>query len=215
MKKRIISLILVLTMLFNVLPVFSIYAAAENNNNLIGIRIEGSNETLFNEKIEFTEEIKSPLDVLRKGVGSENIDGSESSYGYFITEILGEQQRANTGWSYYVKFKNGEIVQPMVAVDKFLGLTDSNGNLNCEELVFYMTSYSGANILTKIPAITVEEENGRFTIKVVNNEVGSNPMKDVDIEVIGERKYKTDENGQVSFSLKKAGVYNILISKDC
>lgn len=214
MLKKIISILLVISMVFGSIPGFDIGTQADNIKQEMKITIEGKTDTLYNDKITVTDAVYTPLDCLEIAIGADNISGGESSNGFFITGILGEKNHENHGWSYYVKSKDGEIVQPMVSVDKFDGLTNLEGELVNEELVFYMTSYSGANILTKIPEVTVEKDGANFTIKVVNYKVGKEPIKDVDIKVGNESTYKTNEDGEVSFSLKKAGVYDVLVSKD-
>lgn len=225
MKKRILSFILVLVIIFGMVGncAIEVFAQSGELESSIGderilkhikVRVEGVSETLFDKEIKFTKKMTSPLDVLMGAVGDTEIEGGDGGGGYFITGILGEKAKSNVGWSYYVRLNNGDIVQPMIAVDKFEGLTNVNGELNVEEIVFYMTSYSGANILTKIPLVTVQKQGANFTIKVVNNQVGNVPIRDVDIEIISEASYKTGENGESSFSLKKPGKYDVIISKD-
>ncbi len=182
----------------------------------VKVRVEGFSETLYNDQIsyDFNDETR-PLDLLKAAVGEENIEGKGSSLmGYYITGILGENQSQNQGWCYYVKFKDGEIILPSVGVDQFEGLTDVNGESNTDELVFYMCSYSGANLATKIPKVTVENDGAVFIIKVFNNEVGNKPINNVNIKIGNESLYKTDENGEVSVTLNKSGTYNVEISKD-
>lgn len=192
----------------------SLQSQEDEIREFIKVRVEGFSDTLYNEEILFTQEMNSTLDLLESAVGAENIDGGGSPSGYFITGILGEEGAPNSGWSYYVKFKSGDVVQPMLAVDKFEGLTNYYGELVCEEVVFYVTSYSGANILTKVPVVTVENDGASFIINITNNEVGNTPIKDVDIKIQGGRSYRTDEEGQAAFTLYDEGIYNITISKD-
>ncbi|WP_053955281.1 prenyltransferase/squalene oxidase repeat-containing protein [Inediibacterium massiliense] len=254
MNKKLLSLVLVFTMLLGILPLSSMMAHAEGsqykeelkvvdqvygeNKNVekeceenlskvmtmdqtnekeewIHVRIEGCKDTLYDEKIKFTKDMKNPLDVLKAAVKEENIQGTNNpSTGFFITEILGESQKENFGWCYYVHFNSGDIIFPSIGVEQFDGLTNLNGELNCKELVFYMCSYSGTSIITKIPVITVKQDGIHFTIKVVDNQVGNAPIKNVDIKVGTKGNYQTDENGEVTFSLPKAGTYQVDISKD-
>ncbi|MGI5858862.1 MAG: hypothetical protein ACOX8P_06015, partial [Tepidanaerobacteraceae bacterium] len=224
MKKKIISLLIIISLMCSFIPGFSgqSYAADEptvpeevygnSNNEHINVRIEGFKSTLFNKKISFTAKMDNPLDVLKAAVGEDNVKGGGSN-GYFITGIMGEEGSSNAGWSYYVEFNDGTIDQPMVAVDKFEGLID-DGKLNCHELVFYMTSHSGANILTKIPKITLTSSNSEYTVKVADNKDKNNPIKNVDVHTSYAGNFKTDDSGEVTFDLSDKGIYNIYVSKD-
>jgi prenyltransferase beta subunit len=185
----------------------------DQSKEYIRVRVEGFNDTLFNKQILFTKEMINPLEVLKTAVGEDNVEGSESSYGYFITGILGEISSSNSGWSYYIELNDGTIVQPMVAADKFEGLTDDD-KLNCHELVFYMTSYSGANILTKIPKITITSSGSEYTVKAVDYKNENAPMRNVNVHISYVGNFKTDDIGEVTFSLNDKGIYNIYVSKD-
>lgn len=234
MKRRAISLLLIISLMISFIPAFSsahaaddltvpeeVYGNHEENilfqarsweDEYIRVRVEGYNSTLFNKEIPFTAEMDNALDVLKAAVGEENIKGSRSSYGYLITSIMGEDGPPNAGWSYYVEFNDGTIVQPMVAVDEFKGLRD-DGKLNCRELVFYMTAYSGANILTKITKITVESSGASYTIKVADN-TDNNPISNVNVCASFVGNFKTDSRGEVTFNIGDRGIYNIYVSKD-
>ncbi|MCY6482842.1 Ig-like domain-containing protein [Clostridium aestuarii] len=179
------------------------------NKASVKVRVEGYANTLFNEEIEYPFNIEThPLDVLKEVVGENKVQYDSSM---FLTSILDEEQkRGSSGWCYYVKFKDGNIIQPMVGVNDFEGMTDVNGESITDELVFYISAYSGTSIFTKIPIIRVEKDG----IKVVNNEVGNEPIKGVEVKVGAEGTYETDEKGEVSFNLNKAGTYNVEISKD-
>ena len=157
--------------------------------------------------------MSNPLEVLKTAVGEDNVEGSESSYGYFITGILGEIGSSNSGWSYYIELNDGTIVQPMVGVDEFDGLTD-DGKLNCRELVFYMTAYSGANVLTRIPKITVTSSGSEYTVKAVDYKNENAPIRNVNVQISYVGNFKTDDVGEVTFSLNDKGIYNIYVSKD-
>lgn len=187
----------------------------EEKNSKIRVRVEGFSKTLYNEEIDFGFSSETtPIDVLRKAIGEDSVKGTSSGIGLFITSILGEEQGENKGWCYYVKFKDGNIIMPSVGVEQFDGMTNLKGESISEELVFYICSYSGSNIITKIPSVTVKKDGADFKVTITNNEVGNKPIKNVDVKVENERNYKTDENGEVSFSLNKSGTYNIEISKD-
>lgn len=213
MYKKIQCIILVIALICGLIPTMGISSYAEGSVNEVRVRIEGKTDTLYNDKKTVIEEVYA-LDILKNAVGEENISGSESLYGYLVTGIMDEESDNNNGWSYYVKLKDGDIVQPMVSVDKFNNFTNEDGDFICEELVFYMTSYSGTNILTKIPKVIVENEGAEFTIKVVDYSDDKKPIEDVDVIINSEGSYKTDEKGEVKIILKKAGTYDVLISKD-
>lgn len=221
--KEFSAILLIFTMIFTGVGfdflVSNIVNAQEINNgepSSIKVRVEGFDKTLYNEEIEYGFNSEThPLDVLKAAVGEENIDGTQDpSMEYFITEILGEGQGSNQGWCYYVKDNSGNIIFPSIGPDQFDGLTNLNNELIADEIVFYICSYSGQNLATKIPVVTVEKDEANFKIKVVDHKVGNEPIKNVAVKVETEGTYQTNEKGEVSFVLNKAGTYHVEISKD-
>ncbi len=130
MKRKIISLVIILSMILSFVPGFQLKAYAadeptvleeiygetdeeeqeeliEEKNEYIRVRVEGFHSTLFNKVIPFTADMNNALDVLKAAVGEENIEGSESTFGYLITSIMREQASANAGWQYFVELYRG------------------------------------------------------------------------------------------------------------
>ncbi len=193
----------------------SIYGAENTiNEDYITVRVEGETETLFNRNIKYSSDFDTPLAVLREAIGEDNITGTDSSFGYYITGILSEESTSHTGWMYFVVDNSNQIIQPMVGVDAFDGLTNADGERIVKELVFYISAYSGASIITKIPIIKLTSNGNDYTLTVTKNEVGNTAIENVNVKVSGIGQYKTDDNGQINFTLDQSGIYHVEISKD-
>jgi hypothetical protein len=207
MQKKILVLVLVICMVFNLIPAFTqvSYATTEKN---IRVRVEGKSDTLYDKKITVTNEVYG-WDVLKTALGEENIDSTyyEDYDAYLINQLLGEggeyrEGEFSTGWMYYAK-KGNEIIQPAVGINKF-EIQD------IDELIFYISaSDSSWNPLTAIPSIDVTNTGNQYEMTVQQSVYGIENA-DVDISYIGSQK--TDENGKVSFEIGK-GIYDVVISK--
>ncbi|SHI94783.1 LPXTG-motif cell wall anchor domain-containing protein [Clostridium amylolyticum] len=180
----------------------------------IKVRIEGNKGTLFNKEVKSSKADTNAFDVLVKAIGAENIAGSGTpGESYFINALMGEKASGNFGWSYYVK-KGMEIDQPMVSVDLFEKIKDSQGKFNYDELVFYMTHYEydgEFRLYTNIPEIKVRSVENRHEISVMSKD-SKLPLKNVEINVENVGKVITDDKGKAYF-MAPEGIYNMTLGK--
>ncbi len=180
----------------------------------IKVRIEGNKGTLFNKEVKSSKADTNAFDVLVKAIGAENIAGSGTpGESYFINALMGEKASGNFGWSYYVK-KGMEIDQPMVSVDLFEKIKDSQGKFNYDELVFYMTHYEydgEFRLYTNIPEIKVRSVENRHEISVMSKD-SKLPLKNVEINVQNVGKVITDDKGKAYF-MAPEGIYNMTLGK--
>lgn len=180
----------------------------------IKVRIEGNKGTLFNKEVKSSKADTNAFDVLVKAIGLENIAGSGTpGEGYVISSLLGEKFSGNFGWSYYVK-KGMEIDQPMVSVDLFEKIKDSQGKFNYDELVFYMTHYEydgEFRLYTNIPEIKVRSLENRHEISLMAKD-SKLPLKNVEINVENVGKVVTDDKGKAYF-MAPEGIYNMTLGK--
>lgn len=167
------------------------------------VRVEGANGTLFNQEVGKEVIATTSLDLLKVAVGADKVEGSDGSYGFFISGILKENPGANSGWMFYAQ--NPTVLETNTAVDK-LNVKDSSGNFIYNELVFYDASFDPA-LSTQLPIISVISKGDSHEITVTNSyPIGPIKKTEVNIENIG--KIKTDDNGKVSFTAPQ-GTYNI------
>lgn len=180
----------------------------------INVRIEGLNKTLYDEVLNYNFDTETtPLEILRQAVGEKNIEGKKQlGMGYFITSILGETQKPEAGWCYYVVRNNGNIESPTVGVDAFKHMSNDKGICDITELVFYMSTYTDEDVLTVIPKIKIEQKENKFIFQV-KNALKNKAIEGVTFAVDGLGKFKTDKEGKVIIDLDKKQEYLIKIFK--
>ncbi|MEW8956743.1 Ig domain-containing protein, partial [Clostridium sp.] len=165
------------------------FAIDKNASNKIRVRVEGRDKTLFNEEISYGDAANNLLELLRLSVGIDKVEGiSNVSNGFYVNSIVGNKDGETYGWSYYL-VKGTEIVSPMLSVDKFTNLNDEEGKGKYDEYVFYMSEYTGQEILTTIPMLTYEVKGKNVVLKFKNYWMG-NPLVNIN-SFINEKEYTT------------------------
>ncbi|WP_432663282.1 Ig-like domain-containing protein [Wukongibacter baidiensis] len=218
MKKRMLGLLIVFSMIFSFAPLVNsdLEAYADNSGKEIRVRVEGKTTNLHDSFITLTDE-ETGLDLLKEAVGEASIEGSNGDYGYYITGILGESGEStseySSSWGYYV-VSNGETEIPMTAIDN-LQLD------NVDELIFYITA-SGPNWeqLTFVPKVEVGNE-GNDTLIVVNKIVtdwstggtSHEPVEGATVYIENVGEYTTDVDGKVVVDLE-TGEYSVEVFKN-
>ncbi|WP_432408116.1 Ig-like domain-containing protein [Wukongibacter sp. M2B1] len=220
MKKRILSLLLIFSMIFSFMPMFDGNVYAANSGDEIRVRIEGKTGVLFDDIITITDE-ESGEDLLRTAIGDEEIDGEVSQYGLLINGLLGETagesgEGYTTSWGLYVS-NGGELKSSGVGISSLQleGL---------EELLLHIKAYEPSTYedLTFIPRLEMTQEGAytKLTAKkvVTTYDENWNPVTSEEIvdgaslEIEG-NIYTTDENGEVKVELEE-GNYDVNISKE-
>ncbi|MFX0549511.1 Ig-like domain-containing protein [Hathewaya histolytica] len=187
----------------------------EKHKSDIKVRVEGGQKTLYKDKISYEFDTETtPIEVLRKAVGEENVEGKElPGMGYFVEGILGESQKPRQGWSYYVVKNDGTLDYPSVGMGAYKEMTDENGVSNVQELVLYMSVYTDDAVLTKIPKINVKEESGKVIFTITDAMEEGTPIEGVKISIEGIGEHITDKNGKAVVDIPKKGKYSAKISK--
>lgn len=171
----------------------------KNAKSDIRVRVEGRDKTLLDQDVPVGDGIGNVLDLLKLSAGCDGVEGeSKGSLGYFVTSILGASQGDNYGWCYAL-VKDITINMPMVSMDNFNGLKDKDGNMEYDEVVFFMSDYTGVDITTKLPkleySINDEEVNLKFS---VSDGVAGNKLV-----IINKEDYITDDKGEINLEKKK------------
>ncbi|MBN2897320.1 MAG: hypothetical protein JXO44_00990, partial [Clostridia bacterium] len=179
----------------------------------IHLRIEGASETLYDKDLEIalSQDI-NPKDILIQAIGEDQIEATTTN-GYFITGLLGESQQDNLGWSYGVVTNSDNFIYPTVGVDQYDALLDAEGRLQVKELIFYITYYDSTTLYTKMPIITIENDQENFTVTIKSHDAGTPAIEDVTIAISDGRKYNTNALGQATFNLNQASDYTLYIEK--
>jgi len=208
-KSKFVIALLVFCFMLSIVPLkgLKVQAAENTTYNKIRVRVEGLQSTLFDK--EFGTEVQgvTALDLLKAAVGSDKVVGSDSEWGFFINEILGEKPTANNGWMFYAE--NGTKLEVSAPVDK-LNIKDSAGNYNYSEIVFYMSYYTNT-LSTKIPSITISSTDDNNEILVKDLWSGE-ALANADITIQNVGTLTTDANGKVNFKVPQ-GTYRISFGK--
>lgn len=207
--KKLLALSMTVIMFFSTLVIAGAGKVfAEENGNYIHVRVEGVNSTLFDENIQITNE-NTAKDLLIKAVGQSNLEGVDTG---FVTKILGEEQTSSMGWMYYLVDNSEDILQGDVISQQ--KIKDSKDNYY-KEMVWHRAKWTDG--LTLIPKVKAEHNGNDFKISITEQNVmmgiDERKAKDVDVKVEGVGEYKTDENGEVSFTVTpgehKVDIYKI------
>ncbi len=220
MKKifRKISVFVVVFLLFTLMSVGVVYA----DSNTINVRIEGSNDTLFNKKVSVTDEVYG-IDILETALGEagepgsgKNIEGTVSQYGLFINTILGETPGSGVdysgSWGLYT-VKDGNISSSPT------GISSLKIN-NLDEILYHSRALDYSwNDLTLIPNINITTSDNMCNItvnkSVYNTETGEYenvPIENAKVEVSYKEDLFTDSTGKASFEIGN-GIQDITVSK--
>lgn len=222
--KRFIASFMVLMMIISLVPLKPL-ADSGDKGVKIWLRIEGDDKTLV-ELAEFHVEAKDisyvdgledldaekPLLIHAIVMALENvgIDVKDpnvfSAQGGFIGGI-GDYSSETGGWMYLI---NGEMATS--------GVTEYELKENDIIDLYYVsdwTNYSIGKLEASKEMVNVGEEI-TFTFTAKKEEWGVDheyePVEN-GIITLGDRKYKTDENGQVKVTLEEAGTYTVLADK--
>lgn len=207
MNKKILSMFLVFCLILNFVPAFSRISNARTGD-VIKVRIEGKNRTLFDKEVTVTNEVYG-YDLLKTALGEDNIDSTyyENWDAYFINGLLGEtgeyrENEFSTDWMYYA-VKGNQVICPMVAINNF-EIED------VDELVMYISASDPVwNPLTYIPTVDITNIGNQYEISVQQS-VYAVSNANVDVSYIG--KLHTDQDGKVRIEVGK-GIYDVIISK--
>ncbi|SHH23032.1 prenyltransferase/squalene oxidase repeat-containing protein [Tepidibacter thalassicus] len=215
MKKRLLSLLLIFAMVLSFTPVFDFNVYADSDIHTVRVRVEGKDKTLFDKEVTVTDEVYG-IDILKKAVGEENIEGTDGEYGFLIEGIFGEKgenkEGYSTSWGLYVG-KDGELESSPVGIST-LALK------GVDELLLHIKAVDASwNDLTCIPKLEVAEDGNKLTVKkiVVKYDENWKPIKSEEkvegatLEIEG-KKYTTDKNGEVEISLEP-GKHIVKVSK--
>ncbi|SHH67302.1 Ig-like domain (group 2) [Clostridium collagenovorans DSM 3089] len=170
----------------------------KNPKSNIRVRIEGRDKILLNEDVMVGDGIENILDLLKLSVGCDGVEGkSKGDSGYFVTSILGTVQGDNYGWCYAL-VKDNTINMPMVSMDNFKELKDKDGNMQYDELIFFIADYIDANIITKLPKLEYRINDDKINLKLSTSDgvVKNKPV------IINKKDYTTDDNGEINLEKK-------------
>ena len=208
-RSKLLIPLMVLCFMLSIIPLkgLKVQAAENTTYSKIRVRVEGLQSTLFDKEFGTEVQAVTALDLLRTAVGSDKVVGSDSQWGFFINEILGEKPTANNGWMFYAE--NGTNLEVSAPVDK-LNIKDSAGNYNYSEIVFYMSYYTSA-VSTKIPSITISSTDDNNEILVKDLWSGE-ALANTEFLIQNVGTLTTDSNGKVNFKAPQ-GTYKISFGK--
>jgi len=191
-RKKIISFILVLTLVFGWFPFMNsnAYAVA---SHVMRVRVEGAEKTHYDRKVTVTEEVYCQ-DYLNS-LGHSISDG-------WITTLFDETPDWDTNkdcWmNYYVK-------DNVIHDDKSVAQYKLN---EADEIVVYVANFNGNGTL--IPVISVDKEDEQAAITVQGKSRSAiNPVEGVNIKVSYMTDKITNSNGKITFDIK--GIHKVKI----
>ena len=226
MKSRVLSFIIIISMLFGILPNAGMVTAygVTGADVSIDVRVEGPDGNLYEETVSVTSE-SNGLELLQSAIGEDRVLGSASEYGYFLTGIKDEAGNAiegiygdeySTGWGLY-EIRGGRTDSSSTGLDG-ISLT------GLEELLLHYKAYDSNTYAdaTYIPRVSAEQ-NGLSIELVVNKEITSwdesfNPVVSEEpmagaVVKIGETEYVADDEGIVAIVLE-FGSYVVSVYKE-
>lgn len=219
----------IISLLGKALPVNSVSAPVpdeNNSSNQIFVRIEATNDTVFDNTVTLPQQISftatnsgqqytltepSALMALLQAAKDGNFqvsvnDSYYPGFGFFVDSINGINNQGFNGWVFAVDYFSGQVSADNFSIDSD----------NKETTWWYSTSFD-MKLLRLILSNSQVEQNGSVTASVDYFDEPSQQWKDAPnsvIKVVGRNDtFNTDENGNAVISPNFLGTYDLFAEK--